>query len=760
MLNPSTRRIIILFACLLIIVLAMPIQGMEEQTPGKDNTSRNEGTGTAEDPYVVPKTESGIKVDAVLDEKVWEEALVLGLDYEVRPGENVTPPVRTEVLLTYDDKNLYAAFRCYDPDPSAIRAHLRDRDTLGGDDWVALIFDTFNDNRRSLDFIVTCLGVQFDQIEAQSGEDPGWDAIWDSAGKITDWGYAVEISIPFSALRFQRKDGPQIWGFDAVRRYPRSHPYHIGLFPRDRSNNCYLCQALKIKGFDGVSPGRNIEINPTVTGNRTDERPDFPQGDLENRDQEAEVGLTARWGMTADLTLSLTANPDFSQVEADAYQLDINEPFALFYPERRPFFTESADFFSALESVVYSRTMRNPSWGLKLTGKVGANTIGAYMVRDDITNLIFPGSQGSDSTSLMIPNTSSVLRYKRDLGRNYTVGLMATDREGNEYFNRVYGFDLDFRVTRTNQFQLLVLGSSTRYPDETADSFNQKHGTFNDWLVSFEYDHYTRTWGWWADYEEAGPDFRADLGFYPMVGYRNVEGGLLYTWNAKPGLWWSMMRVGSEFNYFEEQDGTLLARRASLWFNFTGAMQSNLYMEGVTMREAYNGREFDITSFTMSGAFYLNEDLLTSLLILLGNRIDYANTRLGNRTRINPWLSYNLGKHIRLSIDHTLERMTVADARLYTANISQISAVYQFNIRTFFRAILQYVDYDYNPSNYTFPIDSEYKEFFTQFLFSYKINARTVLFLGYSDNYFGGPDFGLKQANRTFFIKLGYAWEL
>jgi hypothetical protein len=751
---------IVLFACLLIVALAKPIPGMAAQTPGMDNVSRNKGTGTTEDPYIIPKTDSGIKVDAVLDEAVWEEALVLGHFYEVRPGENVTPPVKTEVLLIYDDKNLYAAFRCYDPEPSAIRSHLRDRDTLGGDDWVALIFDTFNDNRRSLDFIVTCCGVQFDQIESPRGEDPGWDAIWDSAGQTTDWGYVVEISIPFSSLRFQRKEGPQIWGFDAVRRYPRNHPYHIGLFPRDRSNNCYLCQALKIKGFDGVSPGRNIEINPTVTGARTDERPDFPQGDLEKRDQQAEVGLTARWGMTPNLTLGLTANPDFSQVEADAFQLDINEPFALFYPERRPFFTEGVDFFSALESIIYSRTIRDPSWGLKLTGKEGSNTIGAYVARDDITNLIFPGSQGSQSTSLMMANTSSVFRYKRDLGRDYTVGFLATGREGKDYFNRVYGFDLDFRVTRTDQLQLLVMGSSTRYPDETAGSFSQKQGTFNDWLVSFEYDHYTRNWGWWADYEEAGPGFRADLGFYPRVGYRNIEGGLLRTWIAKPGQWWSSLRLGADLNYFGEQNGTLLNRRAALWFVFNGAMQSSLYLNAVTMREAYNGSEFDIFSFTMSGALYLNEDLLVTLVTLLGDRIDYANTRLGNRARINPWLSYELGRHLRFSIDHAYERMTVGGSRLYTANVSQLSAVYQFDIRTFFRAILQYVDYDYNPSNYTFPIDPEYKEFFTQLLFSYKINARTVLFLGYSDNYFGGPDFGLKQANRTFFVKLGYAWEL
>lgn len=755
--NHFRQRLIHHQLLVISISIFMALMLFPVKTSPQESGNINPGKGTVKDPYLVPRTESKVKVDAVLDEELWEKALVLELKYEVRPGENVPPPVRTEVLLTYNKENLYAAFRCFDQDPSAIRAHLRDRDTLGGDDWIALIFDTFNDNRRSFDFIVTAQGVQFDQIESQSGEDPGWDTIWNCSSKITKWGYCVEIAIPFSSLRFQRKDGPQVWGFDAVRRYPRQHAYHIGLFPRDRSNNCYMCQAVKIKGFEGASPGLNIEINPTVIGVHTDERPDFPEGKLEKRDQEAEVGFTSRWGVTPNLTLNLTANPDFSQVEADALQLDINQPFALFYPERRPFFTEGTDFFRALESVIYTRTIRDPTWGIKLTGKEGVHTIGTYILRDRVTNLIFPGSQGSGSTSMNNSNVSSVFRYKLDLGKRYTVGLLATDREGKDYFNRVYGFDLDFRFTPKDQIQLLLLGSSTRYPTEVANSNSQPHGTFNDRLISFEYDHYTRTWGWWADYEDAGPEFRADLGYYPRVGYRNVEGGLLYRWNAKPGSWWSMFRVGSEFNYFEDYNGDLLNKTASLWFSYSGTMQSSLYLRGWITSEGYNKQEFDQTFMLVEGGFWPSRNLQLYVSTIFGDEIDYDNTRLGKRFRISPYLNYNLGKHLRISLAHTFERMTVQNERLYTANINQSTVVYQFNVRTFLRAILQYVDYNYNPGNYTFPIDPKYKRFFSQLLFSYKINARTVLFLGYSDNYFGRLKYGLTQSDRTFFMKLGYA---
>jgi len=213
-------------------------------------------------------------------------------------------------------------------------------------------------------------------------------------------------------------------------------------------------------------------------------------------------------------------------------------------------------------------------------------------------------------------------------------------------------------------------------------------------------------------------------------------------------------------NYFEDKDGKLLNKRASLWFAYNGTMQSSFFIRGWKMREAYNRKLFDLTFFVIQSGFWPTSNLMLIANTAFGDQIDYANTRLGKRFRLSPYLTYNLGKHLRFSFGHSFERMTVQEARLYTANISQLTAIYQFDVRTFFRATIQYVDYDYNPSNYTFPIDSRYKRFFTQLLFSYKINARTVLFLGYSDNYFGSQAYGLTQSDRTFFVKLGYAWVL
>jgi hypothetical protein len=233
--------------------------------------------GTRENPYTVPQVTGSIQIDAVLDETAWEQALIMDLNYETSPGDNVPAPVRTEVLLTNDGSNLYAAFRCYDDDPEALRAHLTDRESFWDDDHVNIHIDTFNDERRSFAFGANPHGVQMDAVATTNmGFDWGWDSIWDSEGKVYDWGYVVELAIPFSQLRFQRTSDAQVWGFDAWRVYPRDVSHFIGVIPQDPDNSCWQCQMVKIEGFQGVTPGRNIEIAPTITAGRSDVRSELP----------------------------------------------------------------------------------------------------------------------------------------------------------------------------------------------------------------------------------------------------------------------------------------------------------------------------------------------------------------------------------------------------------------------------------------------------------------------------------------------------
>lgn len=717
-------------------------------------------TAAEKTPYQVPKTSLGIKIDGSVDDKAWENALRLELNYEFEPGENVPAPVKTEFLLTYNKTYLYAAFRCFDPNPAEIRAHLSDRDNDYGDDFVGILLDTFNDERKNIILWSNPHGIQEDAVmTGQTGYDTTWDARYKSAGKITEWGYSVEIAIPFSSIRFQRTNGPQVWGIDAVRNYPRSMLHQMGIFPRDRNNNCYQCQMVKVRGFDGIRPGRNVEITPTLTGVHTDERTDMPDGKLEKRNEDAEAGITARWGITPNLTLNGTVNPDFSQVEADSRKLDINEPFALYYDEKRPFFTEGGEYFDTALSAVYTRTMRDPSWGIKFTGKEGRDSFGAYIVRDAVTNIIFPGSQNSYTTSLDTGSTASVLRYKHDFGNKYTMGALFSNRQGTDYFNRVFGIDGSFRITNRDQLDVELLGSNTRYPDEIADDFGQEKGRFNDKAMNINFRHRTKNFNIYAAYQDLGEDFRADLGFIPRVGYREVNVGSDYRWIAKPGKWWNLFMVSGLAYRAREENGNLLYEGIESMLLLNGGFQSTLYVVANMERETYGGYEFDLTYFKTNFQFRPAADVFFALITNFGDRIDYSNIRPGRRFRIYGSLSYSPGNHFRLDINHTYEKMNAENDRLYTANISQGTIIYQFNTRTFFRSILQYVAYDYNADNYVSPIQPEFKHLFVQLLFSYKLNPQTVLFLGYTDNYRGEREYPLTRSDRTFFLKIGYAWQ-
>lgn len=707
--------------------------------------------------FPVPRIDGKVSIDGRMEEPGWSEALMLELEYETDPGENIPAPVRTEVLVFHDQDNIYFGLHCYDPDPSAIRARYSERDNIHLDDLININLDTFNDERRNYYFGCNPLGAQRDGIETQT-VNSSWDAIWASSGSITDTGYTIEIAIPFSSLQFQRSNGPQIWGLDISRWYQRSYRRRLGLVKIDRNNNSYQSQFLKIIGFEGIKPGKNIEVIPTLTGTKTDERDSFPDGDFAAVSKDVDPGLTVKWGVTTNLTLNGTVNPDFSQVEADARQLDINQPFALFYQEKRPFFLEGIDFFRTPFNAVYTRTLRDPAWGIKLTGKEDANTLGAYYVRDNLTNLIFPGSQDSRSTSLAIPSSSGVFRYKRDFGNKYTLGALITTRDGQDYFNRVYGVDGEARFSNRNRLEFQFLGSGTQYPFDVAEEFDQPADHFKDRAFMLNYRYQSRNLNIFANYQDVGPDFRADLGFWPMVDFRRMGTGINYSLIRSSG-WWSVMTFGYRFFHRQDHEGNLLTNNHEVSFFFRGALHSFVQVIGQMSREIYGGVAYDLVSGVSMFMFQPHASMQLGFSGDFGDRIDYANSRPGKRLRLNPQFIYNLGKRICLALNHNYERMSAASDHLYTAHISQGSLIFHLNTKIFVRAILQYVDYRYNVDNYTFPIDPEYQNFFSQFLFSYRLNPRTVLFLGYSDNYSGTQEIALTQTDRTLFLKIGYSWQ-
>ena len=301
--------------------------------------------------------------------------------------------------------------------------------------------------------------------------------------------------------------------------------------------------------------------------------------------------------------------------------------------------------------------VRDPSWGLKLSGKNDGTTFGAWVARDETTNLLLPGTQSSDGTTLESDSTAAVLRYKRDLGNRLTLGALATDREGSDYFNRVLGVDGDLRISDKDRLGLQVLGSATHYPGAVASDFGLPDGELRDWAGEVGYERTSRHIDAWATYSRVGKDFRADLGFLPQVGYGMADAGVGYSWIPKPKGWFSYLRFAVGVTDAQAEGDGLLFREGKIRLEYEGPLQSHAYIRLIQRREAYNHSEFDKSMVELHTCLQPGGDTQVYLNATLGDQIDYANTRLGSRVRLGPGITQQVGRHLSLDLSATWERM-------------------------------------------------------------------------------------------------------
>jgi hypothetical protein len=716
----------------------------------------------------LPRVDGEINVDGQLDEAAWRDAVQVELAYETNPGDNLPARVKTVAYLMEDGVNLIIGFEASDPDPTAIRAYLRDRDSAYDDDFVGIVIDTFNDNRRAFEFYSNPLGVQMDMTnnEAARGgkwgnKDDSWDAIWDSAGKINDDGYVVEMRIPLTQLRFPAHKGLKIWGFDVTRTYPRGKQYLFSSVPQERGVNCYLCQIGEFSGLADAEPGRDLEIVPTLTASSS-ESSEEPGIDPMIGTTESEAGLSVRWGITPDLTANLAINPDFSQIEADTAQLAVNNRFALFFPEKRPFFLEGADYFSTPIRAVFTRTIADPDVGTKLSGKRGDNTFGLIVAQDAITNILFPGQFGSDSTTLEQSNTAFIGRYSWGFGETSSVGGVLTARDGDGYRNLVGGLDGRWRINDQHTLSAQYLESETEYPTEVAEEFEQALGSFDGSASLFRYEFESRNWFGGLRYTDVSEGFRADSGFLSRVGTNKirVDGGRV--WHGEDGGWWNRIRLRTDYSIDHLEDGTFTEREIGMRVGIGGPLQSWTQVSFESGTELENGVLFDKQEmgfyFEMSPVSGLNLQFWAQL----GDEIDYDNTRLGDQVYLQPSFKWNINRNFLLDVRSIFASLDTKEGeKIFDASVLDARLTWQFSVRSFLRVSVQQSETSRNPDVYEDEVDADSKDVGRQLLYSYKLNPQTVFFLGYADHYIDEDHLdGLTASDRSIFMKVGYAWNL
>jgi len=717
-----------------------------------------------------------VEVDGVLGNDEWSAAGTITLPYEVDPAQNRPAAVETTCRVAHDAENLYLGCHARDPDPSSIRAYVTDRDGIEGQDRIVFTLDPFRDARRGFVFGVTALGVQFDALFNQQGrggtffgdgdprQDPSWDTIWKSRGRIVEDGYTVEMAIPFGSLRFPERADDGSWGVLVSRFRPRSRLVELRSTPLDRDQACVLCQAGELRGLSGVRPGSSVQISPTLTASRVDAPGDDGSG-LEAGSVDGEPGLNARWNPTSELTLNFTANPDFSQVEADAARLEVNNRFALFFPEKRPFFQEGADVFETPIRALFTRSIVDPVAGAKLTGKLGRSAVGALVAHDRVNRLLLPGSQLSTTTVLDRSVTTAVARLRRDLGASSTLGGLVVAREGEGYHNRVGGVDGFFQPWPSFTARFQYLRSWTAYPVTVVRENDQPASELVDDAFQGQLRYATRKWIVNSDFSREGPDFRADAGFVAQVGTRGGNVSVRRQVWGGSDRWFSRLsaQVGTWRN--EETDGDLLDGGLWVGLQYRGPGQLSLNYFPNFFREGFGGREFDMTTHFFNVGFRPWGSVGFRLTGQTGNTLDFANARKADQVLLRPGVDFRVGRRTTLGLSHDFQRLEIPGTgqEIFEANLSEVRAVYNLNTRIFVRAIVQHGWTDRNPEVWSASVPTRSRDLFTQLLVSYEANPQTVVFLGYTDDRSGlteAPDrrVSLEPRGRTFFLKLGYAW--
>lgn len=719
----------------------------------------------------VVRTTGEIVIDGELNEAGWQEALRAGNFAEHFPGDQTEPPVKTEAMLTYDDRNLYAAFICHD-DPATLRATYGERDNVYADDNIVLLLDTYGDAVWAYEFCVNPYDIQGDIIWSRNGgEDTRYDFVWTSAARVTDSGYQVEIAVPFASLRFPNKEA-QSWRVDFWRNHPRDRRRQYSWAAYDRNEPCWPCQWGTATGISGVKGGHGWEILPSAIGYQRGALSE--EGDSSrtfiNDDPDGEFSLSGKYSVGPDLTAEATFNPDFSQVESDAAQIEVNTTNALFYSERRPFFQEGGDLFETELSAVYTRMINDPQVAAKVTGRPGRTNVAVLVARDERSPIILPFAESSRYV-MGGKSVSEVVRLRRTFGEDSYIGMTATDRRFDGGGSGTFaGFDGAMRLMQSYRLEWQAAGSFTREPDDTALTAGVGDIRFDDDRHTAAFDGETfsghaafgrlvrdgRHFSAELTYTERSPAYRADLGFDTNNNRRQAEAVAEYTFFVESGIVDRLFAEGTVSRVWNFDN-----RRQDEWAwvelsgQFTG--QTYAFVSYMRSRERFKELYFpEITRVEVGGESNFSHRVQFGFELIRGHTIARRQDPpvMGNETYLSVWGTFKPTDRLQiepdLEFDKSDERGT--GTRLYRGYITRWRTSYQFTRELALRLIVQYDDFDRD-----WQIDP---------LVSFRLNPFSMFYIGSTYDYhrFRGESPAEPSdwllASRQFFLKVQYLIQL
>ncbi len=688
-------------------------------------------------------------IDGRLDDSAWTGAAHITQLVQRRPLDGAPATERTDVYIAYDSEQLYFGIHAHYSEPSLIRANRVDRDQIWSDDRVSVIFDPFRDQQRGYRFAINAYGVQGDALVASGGTgaaaasasgpgDLSWNVLFASAGMLTSDGWTAEFAVPFKSLRYPARGTGEVhqWGLQ-IERDIEGKDESLVWAPLSRDVMSELGQMGNLDGMTNLSTSRNLELLPTVTAIQVGR---LNAAGAFQSDTVKEAGVNLKYGVTSNLTVDFTYNPDFSQIESDRQQIEINQRFPVLYPELRPFFLEGQEIFRVPGPVtfIHTRTIVDPRYGAKLSGKIGRTTIGLLVANDEA-----PGRVDNHQDSAFGRTAQFIVgRARYDLYRESTTSVIFTNREFTNQHSRAIGGDGDFAVGLTHRFFARVIAT-----DHRDAAGVQRKGYF--------YDFNLRKAGRNVSYSlisnAISPDLRTDVGFVRRTDQRQSLGNISYRWWPEHWLISWAPRLNHMRNY--QFNGTLQEEQSGATVSFSFA--KNITAEAGITRDMERYREMDFwkTRYSAAAIIATSRRLTVTATMNAGDQIRFVTDPfLGSTT---AWdVAIALRPVPRFQSDFSVAASRFIDTRSgreeFDVEILRSLSTYQFTERLLLRNITEHNTLD--------------KTIGQNLLLTYRVNAGTVFYLGFDTRYRHGdqisatifPTETYMRTNRAIFTKLQY----
>jgi len=656
-------------------------------------------------------------IDGLLDDEAWSAApLKTGEWKSYNPLHGDTVPQQTTVWVGYDKDALYVAFRCDDPEPNRIKTSITRRDNIWSDDWVGLSLDALGTGQVSYHLLVNPSGIQLDMINTLAGnEDTSPDWVWNSAGHIDDKGYTVEIRLPLQTIRFTGGADLQM-GILFWRRISRTG---VSVSWPALEPGSWVFQKHAKLGFSDLQPRPTRELIPSAVFTRNQER--VSPGEW-GSDADSDFGISAKWGLSPTITLDATVNPDFSQVESDAFQVEVNQRFPIFFSEKRPFFMEGAGLFnlagngqgdSSMLYAVHTRRIVDPIVGAKLTGSTGRVTFGTLTAVDQSPGRTIDPLDPLNGEEKLF----QVARAQIRLNTGSYAGAMATFTELAGRTNAVAGADLSLHFKGSNNLTAFVLGSNTTDGEDAGQGIG----------LQANYGYSSRRFGVLSQIEHYGREFVMDTAFMNRVGFTSAFGYTEYNFYPDKARY-PWVRKISPFVFVQGgrdrvQDGDDYVAVSGVRVNMT--RQGFFRADRVLTQEAWRGAEYEGGSWRAQAQMQVFPWLRPSVFFAKGRSLYYDALEpfLGNSMATNVSALFQIGGRFSQDIQFSRNAFDRIDtgARVYTVNLVNTRTTYQFSKELAVRWIARY--------------DSQRRRVLTDLLGSYDLRPGTVFYVGYGSLY-------------------------